>query len=283
MRINIIFLQGGLGNQMFQYAFYLSIKHIFNHSLYNTGWFSFNSCHQGFELNNLFGIQCNSNKLFYIILRIARKLDKFVKIPGLQLIQDKIPSTYIQCFPLSSLNLFDGYWQTEKYFNSIDKEIREAFTFDFEKISVKSLEVLNSIRISSNPISIHIRRGDYLSEDSKPLYGGICTLKYYEEAINLILQKFDNCDFFIFSDDIQWAKDNLSIPDAVFVNHNVGKDSWQDMFLMSQCKHNIIANSSFSWWGAWLNDNPEKIVIAPRKFMNVGNSSDIIPSTWIKI
>ena len=92
-----------------------------------------------------------------------------------------------------------------------------------------------------------------------------------------------NITFFVFSDDIEWVKNNLCLSNCEYVECNVGINSWQDMFLMSQCKHNIIANSSFSWWGAWLNRNTNKIVITPSRFINLEENSDIIPDTWIRI
>ena len=132
-------------------------------------------------------------------------------------------------------------------------------------------------------VSLHIRRGDYLLPENRELFGGICTLDYYRRAIDYILDKVKNPFFFIFSNDIVWVKENMNISNSLFITWNSGKDSWQDMFLMSKCKHNIIANSTFSWWGAWLNKNPQKIVISPSRFFNVSNNSDIVPDTWTSI
>ena len=134
-------------------------------------------------------------------------------------------------------------------------------------------------------VSIHVRRGDYVNH---PLFGGICDKAYYQRAITYIQEKTD-CDYYIiFSNDIKWCEENLSAllmgKNVVFVNWNKGKDSYQDMYLMSRCNYNIIANSSFSWWGAWLNNNPEKIVVAPKIWMKVlDNDFDIIPTSWIRI
>lgn len=137
--------------------------------------------------------------------------------------------------------------------------------------------------IETNSVSIHIRRGDYLSEINQGLYGGICTEMYYAKAITYICNKIDQPSFFVFSNEIDWVKNNVDIPNPTYIDFNNGADSWQDMFLMSQCKHNIIANSSFSWWGAWLNRNTNKIVITPSRFINLEEDSDIIPDAWIRI
>ena len=111
----------------------------------------------------------------------------------------------------------------------------------------------------------------------------ICTIEYYQKALTVICERVSQPSFFVFSNDIAWVKEHINIPNSIYVNFNSGSDSWQDMFLMSQCKHNIIANSSFSWWGAWLNRNTNKIVITPSRFINLEENSDIIPDTWIRI
>ena len=135
-----------------------------------------------------------------------------------------------------------------------------------------------------NAVSLHVRRGDYIS-DKKNAFIGVCTLDYYKTAIEKIKTQVDNPVFFVYSDDINWVKNNLVIDKtAVFVNHNRGQESYNDMHLMSLCKHNIIANSSFSWWGAWLNTSPDKIVIAPKQwFANMQDTSDLLPDNWLKM
>ncbi len=124
--------------------------------------------------------------------------------------------------------------------------------------------------------------GDYVNH---PIHGGICTMDYYQQAIDIMKSKIVNPKFFIFSNDIEWCHSHLKLADAVYITGNKGENSYRDMQLMSMCKHNIIANSSFSWWGAWLNNNPDKIVIAPAKWFNDPkiNTRDLIPDDWIKI
>ncbi|MFH0972649.1 MAG: alpha-1,2-fucosyltransferase, partial [Patescibacteria group bacterium] len=175
----------------------------------------------------------------------------------------------------------DGYWQTEKYFKDIEDIIRSEFTLKTEYSNLNP-ELIAKIS-SCNSVSMHIRRGDYITNQNTNEFHGICFLDYYKKAINLIAEKFPNPTIFIFSDDLKWCKENIKIKyPIVFVK---GNKNYEDLIMMSKCSHNIIANSSFSWWGAWLNNNPNKIVIAPQKWLNNPNInySDIIPSTWIKI
>jgi hypothetical protein len=177
-----------------------------------------------------------------------------------------------------------GFWQTEKYFQSISEIIRQEFAFRFSP-DEKNYELLNIIK-NTNAVSIHIRRGDYVSVVKTNQLHGLCDLSYYINSVNIISNKYPNVHFFIFSDDIPWARANLVLDSpCTYVDINSENNSHEDLRLMTYCKHNIIANSSFSWWGAWLNKNPKKIVIAPKKWMtNVSvESIELIPDTWIKI
>ena len=165
-----------------------------------------------------------------------------------------------------------GYFQTEKYFKSIENEIREIFSFRDEIIAEGNKQY--SIE---NGVSIHIRRGDYLAS---PDYHPIQTLEYYRDAIS----KFDeNSNFYIFSDDPEWCKSNLNIKNSKIIESG---NPYIDMYLMSLCDGHIIANSSFSWWGAWLSKKEDKIVVAPLKWFGhliPNETSDIYCKNWIKI
>lgn len=287
-----ILLQGGLGNQMFQYAFYLTLKQKNTKTKCDSSIVKIRNDHNGYELNNVFNIETETSKLTYIITKclnyskshkhISRLISKIFKI---QLIKDSIPSEYKPEIVVNNIkSYYLGYWQSEKYFKNISETIRTAFTFDVTKLSQESRQTAKKIQ-NTNSISIHIRRGDYLLDKYQKLYGGICTLDYYTKAINYMLENVPDCKFFIFSDDIKWVEENLCnlIHNKTFIDFNKGKNSWQDMYLMSICKHNIIANSTFSWWAAWLNLNKNKIVISPKVFLNIGDSKDLIPEDWIKI
>jgi len=140
--------------------------------------------------------------------------------------------------------------------------------------------------LAKESISLHIRRGDYVSNVYTNSVHGTCSLDYYQQAVTLLESKLNNPHFFIFSDDLAWAKEHLSfIENVTFVELDVNIPDHDEMFLMSQCLHHIIANSSFSWWGAWLNKNLDKIVIAPKRWFidETYNTSDLIPDAWIRL
>lgn len=294
MRKDIIFFQGGLGNQMFQYAFFLVRKKMNLNVDYDISLLKHQNQHNGYELERIFDKESRSNCLNFFCLRVLyyakchsnlacfKLLIRVANWLGMELFIDSIPSIYTNIFSTHKKNFFLGYWQTEKYFCHIEKEIQATFEFKRELLSPETARFLRRI-IETNSVSIHIRRGDYLSEINQGLYGGICTEMYYAKAITYICNKIDQPSFFVFSNEIDWVKNNVDIPNPTYIDFNNGADSWQDMFLMSQCKHNIIANSSFSWWGAWLNRNTNKIVITPSCFINLEEDSDIIPDTWIRI
>lgn len=178
-----------------------------------------------------------------------------------------------------------GNFQSEKYFESIESVIRDEFKFT-KQLDLENLKWKNEI-LNSNSVSIHIRRGDYISLKQNANKFAQIPLSYYQSAITYISQNLPSSVFFVFSDDIKWVKENL-ISDAplhFIENNNTPQTSHFDMQLMSLCKHNIICNSTFSWWSAWLNNNPQKIVIAPQNwFADISiNSQDIIPDEWIKL
>jgi hypothetical protein len=188
------------------------------------------------------------------------------------------------------LNFYlDGFFQSEKNFVEFTSQIRQEFTFKKEFFDEK-VKQLAEVMQKENSVSIHIRRGDYVNDKKTNKYHGICPIEYYKEAIELIKEKINQQknsthnkpSFYIFTDDEIWVTENF--PSYINVSKNHFKDQ-EEMYLMSQCRHNIIANSSFSWWGAWLNKNSDKIVIAPQKWVtkNPDPHPNIIPETWIKI
>ncbi len=177
-----------------------------------------------------------------------------------------------------------GYFQSEKYFEKHEAQIRTDFEF-LEPAKDRNAEVLEQIR-NSEAISIHVRRGDYVTLASANAFHGLMGAEYYAEGARQIAAKTGKQHtFFVFSDEPQWAKDNLKFSgETTYIDWNSGKSSFEDMRLMSNCKHHIIANSSFSWWGAWLNPSKEKIVIAPKQWFNDASpQDDIIPASWIKL
>lgn len=249
-------IQGGLGNQMFQWAVArsYSLKH---------------NCECAFDISfyptqTLRGLQLDEFNIEFNILvknnRTAlRILDNFnyIEIP-----YDVNFDTYL-----------DGFWQSEKYFIENQDIIRGELS-----PTEKRLQILRKIpHINENCVSIHIRRTDYTTSNG---YHPVQPIEYFQKGLDII---GDYDYILVFSDDIQWCKENLSFKNMIFIE---GFSDIDDMWIMSLCKNNIISNSSFSWWGAWLNKNVDKKVIAPinwfGKHVNL-NSSDIVPQNWIKV
>lgn len=284
---------GGLGNQMFQYAAgrALSLKLRVPLKL-DTRDFSGYQLHQGFELGRLFNchaeIATDSDLAYVLGWQSAKLVQRVLRRP--QLISLRCKSFVVEPHfnYWSGVNQLEdnmylyGYWQSEKYFIKFAENIREDFTFKLP-FSDQNAEIADQIS-QVNAVSLHVRRGDYVS-NAKNAFIGVCSLDYYRKAIEQIKNQVDMPVFFVFSDDINWVKNNLVLDKtSVFVSHNIGSESYNDMRLMGLCKHNIIANSSFSWWAAWLNSNSQKIVIAPKQwFANGQDDSDLIPEAWIRV
>ncbi len=276
---------GGLGNQMFQYAFFKRLVES-SKQIVKADVLGFNNyeLHNGFELENIFKISVGKanlkeiNQTTDIYRNVFLRLKK--RLFGIKLNHIK-EEQYVFNERFKGNIYLDGYWQSEKFFPADKQEMRNSFEFK-NTLTNKNFEISEEIKAVTS-ISVHIRRKDYVN--NKVYYQ--CDAQYYNKAIMYMREKIENPKFYIFSDDIQWVIDNLEfIRDVQFVNHNFGLESYVDMQLMSLCKHNIIANSSFSWWGAWLNQNPEKIVIVPPKWYNdteKDNNSEMIPKPWIKV
>jgi len=178
--------------------------------------------------------------------------------------------------------LLSGYWQSEKYFKDIADTIRSDFTF-MSPPKGKSLEIAERIN-NSTSISLHVRRGDYATNKETNVYHGLAPIEYYNAAVAKIMTTVQNPHFYVFSDDPEWTKEHIKLRSpATYVDHN--SKGAEDMRLMSMCQHHIIANSSFSWWAAWLNPSTDKIVIAPKQWFNLKtlDTSDLIPASWIRL
>ena len=285
---------GGLGNQMFQYAAgrALSLERGQPLLLDISGFIKY-SLHQGFELQRVFNCVAEiSTKtetqsilgwsgVFGIKRILSRPLMKPIRHnafivephfhywPGL----NQVP---LDCY-------LTGYWQSEKYFHKHLETIRSDFVFK-NSLTNKNLELAQQID-KVNAVSLHIRRGDYVMNRKTNAAHGACDLDYYHAAVKYISSRVKHPIFFTFSDDIDWAKKNLKLNLPLrYVDHNFGVDSYNDMHLMSLCQHHIIANSSFSWWGAWLNPRSEKIVAVPKCWFKDGkNTQDLIPPNWVQL
>lgn len=286
-------LSGGLGNQMFQYAAAKALSARLD-SPFQLDIYSFSrktkSTIRNYELH-IFDISApvaltTKGKLVTKFYPLIQKYRGFFQRLGI------FTDTYAILYQPKSQDikgnvLLYGYFQNEKYFKSIENELRRDFSFK-APLAGKNLDVCKRVQ-GTNSIAIHIRRGDYLTNQSS--ISNFITLDkdYYERAIGHVLASFDNPEFYIFSEDFEWISENLNFKDypVTFIDWNKGKDSYIDMQLMSLCKHNVIANSSFSWWGAWLNTNPDKIVIAPGIWFRSEEKNallrDFYPEGWVMI
>ncbi|MDT8387665.1 MAG: alpha-1,2-fucosyltransferase [Thiogranum sp.] len=178
----------------------------------------------------------------------------------------------------------EGYWQSPRYFNEIEAIIRREFGF---RDSPAGSNVELASRISAhNSISVHLRCGDYINDPKTCAHHGNCSMDYYTTAMGLMNKQIPDAHFYIFSDEPDWARVHLS-PDHphTYISHNGLDHAHEDMRLMSLCRHHIIANSSFSWWAAWLNSHPERQVIAPKQWFNSPDrdTSDLIPADWTRL
>ena len=295
----IVSIYGGIGNQMFQYAcakavaLKLCVELKLDISLLCDSTNSDNFTIRDYELG-AFRIKdqiASVKEVRQYVPNINKSSDLTKKLFGLKRLLNKNTFYYENTkFQFEDrINLIDdntlifGYFQTEKYFESIREELLNIFRLK-DVIDIENKLILKGIN-SENAVSIHVRRGDYL----KLSYQELDLPSYYLKAIEIINKKVQNPVFYIFSDDQLWVEDNFKKIDIkkVFIKNNIEKKSFMDLFLMSQCKHNICANSTFSWWGAWLNTNPGKVVITPEKWFKQGefenNTFDLIPDSWLQI
>jgi hypothetical protein len=283
--MRIVRCLGGLGNQMFQYALYKSLNKRFGKVKMDLTGFNNYPLHNGFEVQNIFDLHIDIaptfiSRVYYTPERkwIFRKLRKIFNIKNMYY-EETSPFNFNQeLFSNEHTKYYWGYWQNPLYFADIEDEIRNDFKFKLP-LDEKNQLLLIDIR-KTNSVSLHIRRGDYIQD---PLLGGLCNMEYYQKAIKHINESIKSPKYFIFSNDMEWCKTNFELPNCEFVSWNNGASSYIDMQLMSACKHNIIANSSFSWWGAWLNNNTLKIVIGPKKWTNNTqiDTSRLFPTNWI--
>jgi hypothetical protein len=289
--MNVIIIFNGLGNQMSQYAFYLQHKKKDT----STYFIPFCSDHNGLELESVFGVDCKESftqRILYFLFRILlTDKVKLVSIPVQKLLHlfncsivkenfnYNFNSDYIK--PSRGITFYYGGWHTEKYFVGAKDKVEGVFEFS-APTDETNRSFISSIK-STNSVSLHVRRGDFLNTDNINLFGGVCTIAYFEKAISTMESKVNNAHFFVFSNDLAWVKQNIFIKNVTYVDCNAGKNSWKDMYLMSLCQHNIIANSTFSWWGAWLNKNKNKIVISPKRFLNSDITTDVYPDAWTTV
>lgn len=267
--MKIVSFKSGLGNQVFYYLMTQYLKEKCpGHTVYgnyNRRWLT---AHNGLELQTAFKVDLPaSTRWSDFITLCCRAVHRFM------------PSARITDSNFTERGIYyDGWWHDKRFFlDNVEKlEFQEPLLTESNREYIRLMEATKSV-------ALHVRRGDYLLPQFRDTYGGICTLEYYNEAIGIIKQKMSNPHFFVFSNDLEWVKENLCIENATYVSGNSGIDSWMDMYLMSHCKANIIANSTFSYWGARLNKNANggSIVIYPKCWINNHPVPDIFPDGWI--
>ncbi len=287
----IVWFGGGLGNQLFQYSLLKSAQEKGYDVKADLSYYDMYNCHNGYELKKVFDLDlpvCSEaeigkfNNRYSIIARAIRKIGfidfdidrNIIREDKGKYINDLISDKNKACY-------LWGYWQTDKYFNDIQDKILS--TLIFPKLVNKNEEIAEQI-CGSLSTSIHVRKGDYTKDKN---FSDLVSGDYYQKSINYISERFSDVKYFVFSDDPEWCTNNLNLPpSATYVTWNTKENAYNDMHLMSLCKNNIIANSSFSWWGAQLNKNREKTVIAPKYWYNKDskfNGDNIVPKEWVKI
>lgn len=278
--MKIINISGGLGNQMFQYAFLLAMRDATgDECLMDVSKYATYNRHNGFELERVFCITARSATKeelkrvtrYTTNYKLSRVLRKFLPKRKTEVVEEMPSCRYMpEVFTKAKGDLFyEGIWQNEKYFGHVRPLILKEFTYR-NPLSVTNAQAVHKFS-EKTTVSIHVRRGDYLKHKN---YIGLCGLDYYASAIGYVRKKYDSeIHFAIFSNDMTWCREHL-LPlidrcEYTLVDWNKGRESYNDIRLMSACRVNIIANSSFSWWAAYLNEHPEKEVIAPKTWTNM--------------
>lgn len=295
----VVKLMGGLGNQMFQYAFAKSLAIKNNTSLKIDLTFLLdrtpreNFVFRDYDLD-IFNIEADFINESELANFKAKKSPSFIDRLFSRTIEPETIFLDEQNFHFDAANIvsgtniyMNGYWQTEKYFQDIEAQIRKDFTFKYVFNEIEN--ELNNQILHTNSVCVNFRRTDFVDLKSSADTHGLTEMAYYQNAVELVGKKIDNTHFYIFSDDIDWCKENVKIDfPVIFVDHVYkGFKFSAYLQLMKNCKHFIIPNSTFAWWAAWLSENEDKLVIAPQKWFKdqvlQSQTEDILPRKWIKL
>lgn len=290
----ISFLSGGLGNQMFQFAAgrALALRHGRQYRI-DPSYYDMYRQNRVYELGDVFKFSFDiaAPSDIKAVLGIKRLLHQH---PVLRRIYRRLPGTgnwivephyhfWPELLQIRHSCLLEGDWQSPRYFTDFAEQIRDCFQFKTD--SFKDSETLQTLQ-NCNSVALHLRRADYVSNAHTLSWHGVCEADYYLAAIRHIRSRVTDARFFVFSDDHGAAREVLA-PESglVFVDNLQSGKNHFDMMLMSSCKHNIIANSTFSWWAAWLNRHRDKIVVAPQRWFATTKLSDrdLIPQNWIRL
>jgi hypothetical protein len=289
----IVRLIGGLGNQMFQYAAGRALS-VRNQDILKLDVSDYDgNSSRSYALSHFrikevlasqqeiqFFTRSRTRKLF---ARLSKFIPQVRRLTRRQIVLERHTHYDPSIKGLCGDIYLAGYWNSEKYFKDIEEIIRHEFRMS-PPVDAENRSLARRI-ISTNSVNIHVRRGDYATDPAVNAVHGLCSMDYYRKAIAQMVKRVRDAHFFVFSDEQEWVTKNLKLfnsRDVTYVTHNRPDEGWKDFYLMTLCKHHIIANSTFSWWGAYLSDYPGKVVYAPsrwflRKRFVLG---DLIPSTW---
>lgn len=291
-------LISGLGNQLFQYTIGRQLSIVRKVPLKLDISFFSDQKLRNFKLNHYnITAEIATDREVQSFLKVYKSNGPFTKI--YRKVERHLPKKWHTLYKqtnwwayeadllkVSSNVYLDGYWQHHQYFQNIDSAVFNELTLK-ESYNLSPGYNFSDLQCMESSVSVHVRRGDYISDPNANNLMGVLPIEYYLSAIDVILQKVSNPCFFVFSDDLNWVRNNLKFPGSVkFVEIENGKWDYVELDLMSKCRHNIIANSTFSWWGAFLNRNPDKIVIAPDKWVVPQELNDKVKlqfPSWIKL
>lgn len=280
----IMKLWGGLGNQLFEYALGRRLAHDRKTRLFLDLSFFKKDSRRRYSLSD-FNIEAAiAPKSQIFKLKFLNFFNSNKSISEKSLVQERGFAFDQEILTVKDSVYLNGYWQSHKYFEDIDNILRKEITLKKTQ-DEKYIQWLEKIS-TSNSVAIHVRRSDYLSPKNLKVFT-VCSSDYYRQAVKIITDRITEPKLFVFFDkgDGEWAKQNIIFPFQTEFISGTGLSDCQELMLMSACKHNITSNSTFSWWASWLNQNPEKIVITPRKWVvdPAREARDIIPSGWIRL
>lgn len=273
-----VYIRGGLGNQLFQYAKAINFK-----QKYGGNIIALRDFHNPLNTRRPFilkELNIDIKYSYFENLKI-KFLSNFLR--NMQVINEEKNFSYSEIKIQKKNILLNGYWQTYKSAMSSLSHIKNSIFLNIS-LTPGYQKYLNDIK-NTNSLSIHIRRGDYVTNVFANKFHGLLPKDFFFQGISLIKKKYPNIKIFFFSDDIEWCKNNFSEFDATYISsENINKSDLIELYLMSHCKNFIISNSSFSWWGAMLSDHDSKIVVAPKNWLSTPiDISDLLPNNWIKL
>jgi hypothetical protein len=294
----ILRMRGGLGNQLFQYAAGLALAQHHNVPLKVDDYTYRINSYRKIELGNFFSdINLATRKEVAGFTGATRAIRLFHKLTNYRYNRRVFAQPYFHYYPdffrLPNDIYLSGYWQSDRYFQPIEQRLKNAFKLKHQ-LDDENREISDSMNVE-NSISIHVRRGDYILNSKYSKMFGVIDQKYYEDSIAFMQERIQKPRFYLFSDSPKWCLEKFNfVKDIKIIQNNQGENSHIDLWLMSRCQHHIIANSTFSWWGAWLGINQNKTVVAPQKwfkdplfrgnnpvyYSRFYNIKDLIPQSW---